>query len=273
MAVKSAQVSDSSTLRKERVIMMTLNDCPYVIKCFGEETTLGYKGETSTYNLLLEYASGGTLADRIKKTRGRGLSELEVKMHTRSILRGLSYIHGHGYVHCDLKPDNILLVPNGGNIEFSAKIGDFGLAKHEGSIPYWRGTPMYLSPEALSDNVQEAPSDIWALGCAVLEMLTGKRAWEGEKEEILRRIRAENEVPKIPNEVSEEARYFLMCCFKKDPICRLPSELLLRHPFLIDGMNCDDLFSRNLFYYSSSSDENGARLLKLIIQFVLPYLE
>lgn len=70
---------------------------------------------------------------------------------------------------------------------------------------------MYLSPETLMDNVQEAPSDVWALGCIVLEMLTGKPAWDGEKGvEILRRIEAaEMELPKIPAELSEEAKDFL----------------------------------------------------------------
>ncbi|GFP90021.1 mitogen-activated protein kinase kinase kinase anp1 [Phtheirospermum japonicum] len=100
-AVKSADVSVSSSLRHEKESMSHLKGCPYVIQCFGEETTIGDDGVTG-YNLLLEYGSGGTLADRIKKLQR--LPEGEVRAHTRSILRGLSHIHGLGYVHCDLKP-------------------------------------------------------------------------------------------------------------------------------------------------------------------------
>ncbi|GFP93565.1 mitogen-activated protein kinase kinase kinase 3 [Phtheirospermum japonicum] len=138
MAVKSAEVSVAGTLLVEREIMSNLKVCPYVIQCFGEETTMGYNGDLA-YNILLEYGSGGSLADRIRKSGGNGLSEQEVKKHTRSILRGLKHINGMGYVHCDLKPGNILLVPNdtgkGGNIdsiEFRAKIGDFGLGQEAG---------------------------------------------------------------------------------------------------------------------------------------------
>ncbi|KAK6147857.1 hypothetical protein DH2020_018769 [Rehmannia glutinosa] len=239
MAVKSAEVSVSSTLQKEMEIMRNLNMCPYVINCFGEETTMGENG-VMTYNLLLEYGSGGTLADRIKKS---GLPELEVRAHTRSILRGLNHVHGIGYVHCDLKPHNILLVPNsgrGGKTEFRAKIGDFGLAKRVKQSrkrkleePYWRGTHMYLSPEAVIDSVQEAPSDVWAVGCIVLEMLTGKPAWDGEKAgDILAKIGAANELPKIPNDISKEARDFLKRCFVRKSMYRFTCEMLLNHPFV-----------------------------------------
>ncbi|KAI7984993.1 Myosin light chain kinase 3 [Camellia lanceoleosa] len=94
------------------------------------------------YNLLL-------------KSGGCGFPESDVRYYARSILRGLNHIHQCGYVHCDLKPENILLVPNttGSGTKFKAKIGDFGLRKRAKQIkkrrldPYWRGTPMYLSPE------------------------------------------------------------------------------------------------------------------------------
>ncbi|KAK6120907.1 hypothetical protein DH2020_045348 [Rehmannia glutinosa] len=275
MAVKSAEVSVSGTIQKEKEVMSNLNVCPYLIKCFGEETTMGENG-VMAYNLLLEYGSGGTLADRIKKSGSNGLPELEVKMHTRSILSGLNHIHDLGYVHCDVKPDNILLVRNaesGGITEFRAKIGDFGLAKKEKQSkkrklePCWRGTLRYLSPEAVIDYVQEAPCDVWAIGCIVLEMLTGKPPWEGEKtEDILAKIRAGNELPKIPNEISNEARDFLKCCFVRKSIYRLNCEMLLNHPF-IEDLDSDDLYksdddlSDDLFAYElddGSEDDSSS---------------
>ncbi|GFP88966.1 mitogen-activated protein kinase kinase kinase anp1 [Phtheirospermum japonicum] len=233
MAVKSAEASVSSTLRDEKEIMSRLKGCTFIIRCYGEETTIGDNG-VMAYNLLLEYGSGGTLADRIKKQWR--LSEVEVRAHTRSLLRGLSHIHGLGYVHCDLKPENTLLVPSCGE----------GLSKKSSNkrrklteACHWRGTPMYLSPESVTGFAQEAPSDIWALGCVVLEMLTGKRPWEGEKEEILTRIGAEKELPKIPDWISEDAWDFLMCCFEREPGQRLTAELLLDHPFVDASCNYD----------------------------------
>ncbi|CAI9766174.1 unnamed protein product [Fraxinus pennsylvanica] len=251
MAVKSAEVSVSGSIQKEREVLSNVKGCPNIIRCFGEETTMGENG-VMAYNLLLEYGSGGTLADRIKKLGGKGLSESEVRVYARSILQGLNHIHGIGYVHCDLKPDNILLVHSGRRTrvsEFRAKIGDFGLAKRaQGNKkrklePYWRGTPRYLAPEAVVDNVQEFPSDIWAFGCIVLEMLTGKPPWDGEKEsnaeDILCKIKDGHELPKIPSEISKEARNFLKGCFVRKPMFRLTAEMLLNHPFL-EGLDEDE---------------------------------
>lgn len=251
MAVKSAEVSVSGSIQKEMEALSNLKGCCNIIRCFGEETTVGDNG-VMAYNLLLEYGSGGTLADRIKKSGSDGLPEFEARVYAKSILRGLNHIHGSGYVHCDLKPDNILLVGNArreGDVEFRAKIGDFGLAKRAKQSKkrklelYWRGTPMYLSPEAVIDNVQEAPSDVWALGCIVLEMLTGKPPWDAKKElkaeEILSKIGAGHELPKIPNGISKEARDFLKGCFVRKSMYRLTSEMLMNHPF-VEGLDEDD---------------------------------
>ncbi|KAL0425164.1 UNVERIFIED_CONTAM: Mitogen-activated protein kinase kinase kinase [Sesamum radiatum] len=253
MAVKSAEVSVSGSIQKEREVLSNVKGCSDVIRCFGEETTMGGNG-AMVYNLLLEYGSGGTLADRIKKAGGDGLPEFEAKVFARCMLRGLNHIHGKGYVHCDLKPDNILLVPdarNKGFTEFRAKIGDFGLAKRAKQSkkrklePYWGGTPMYLSPEAVMDNVQEPPSDIWALGCVVLEMLTGKPPWDDDQkeldaEEILKKIGEGRESPKVPDGISKEARDFLKRCFVRKSMYRLTAEMLLNHPF-VGGLNDDDV--------------------------------
>lgn len=247
MAVKSAEVSVSGSIQKEREVHNNIKGCPYIIRCFGDETTTGQNG-AMIYNLLLEYGSGGTLAERIKNS---GLNEFEVRNHTRSMLRGLLCIHTIGYVHCDMKPDNVLLVPNSreGSTEFKVKIGDLGLAKRENQSkkrrlePYWRGTPMYLSPEAVADNVQECPADIWALGCIVLEMLTGKPPWDREDdmdaEDVLRKIGGGHELPKIPGNLSKEAKDFLKGCFVRNPRYRWTAEMLLNHSF-VDGLIDDD---------------------------------
>ncbi|GJV73634.1 mitogen-activated protein kinase kinase kinase 17-like protein [Tanacetum coccineum] len=118
------------------------------------------------YNLLFEFASGGTLADVIKMSHGKGLLEVDVKRYARSILKGLSHVHKRGYVHCDLKPENILTVPNKNSDGFIDKVGDLGLAKRVKQVKkkdpgrYWRGNPLYLSPEAVISGVQKPPADI-----------------------------------------------------------------------------------------------------------------
>lgn len=113
-----------------------------------------------------------------------------------------------------VKPENILLVSTkrgGTDTEFAAKIGDFGQAKKaeknekRKSDPYFRGTDLYMTPESVVDHVQEVPSDTWALGCRVFEMLTGKPVWdlkpETTIEELLRKTG--DELPKIPRRMGK----------------------------------------------------------------------
>ncbi|KAL6223202.1 hypothetical protein ACLB2K_006591 [Fragaria x ananassa] len=77
---------------------------------------------------IQEFAAGGTIRDRIENS---ALSECEFKEFTKFVLSGLQCIHDKGYVHCDIKPDNILLVHDMDSpVDFVAKIGDFGLTKN-----------------------------------------------------------------------------------------------------------------------------------------------
>lgn len=256
MAVKSAEVSVSGSIQKEREVFIQVKACANIIQCYCDEITFGENG-TMAYNMLLEYGSGGTLADMINRSGGRGLPEFQVRCYTKSLLLGLRRIHEMGYVHCDMKPQHILLVHNNygsrarvrtgeGEIpQFRAKIGDFGLAKKEKQSKkrkleaYWRGTPRYMAPETVMDNVQDCPSDIWALGCIVLEMLTGEPPWGGSNQDltpdcILRKLGQGNETPKILTElsISKEAKDFLKGCFVRKPMYRLTAEMLLNHSFV-----------------------------------------
>ncbi|EXC57778.1 hypothetical protein L484_000226 [Morus notabilis] len=229
MAVKSSEACCSSSLKNEKRVLDTIGLCPQIIRYFGEEQSVE-KGE-EFHNLLMEYASGGSLADRVKSQGGR-LSELEIRRHTKSILKGLSFIHSKGFVHCDIKLQNILVFQNG-----AAKVADFGLAKematkvNECEI---RGTPLYMSPESVNDNVYESPCDVWALGCAVAEMATGKPVWDHKAGAsvwpLLIRIGGEEE-PAIPSDFSEEGKDFLRKCFLKDPAERWTAEMLLNHTY------------------------------------------
>ncbi|CAL5443885.1 unnamed protein product [Camellia sinensis] len=89
--------------------------------------------------------------------------------------QSLQCIHENGFVHCDLKLQNVLLCQND-----VAKIADFGLAKKSGEKIVGfelRGTPMYMPPETVVAGQQEAAADVWALGCLVAEMVAGTPPW------------------------------------------------------------------------------------------------
>ncbi|KAL3722128.1 hypothetical protein ACJRO7_034483 [Eucalyptus globulus] len=249
MAVKSCDAALSSSLRHERRVLSELGECPRIVRCFGHSLTAERSGE-ELYNVLLEYAAGGSLADSMK-SRGKLLSEPEIRRHTRSILEGLEFVHSKGFVHCDVKLQNILVFPSGGE---EVKIADFGLAKRAGERlskggkqggVEWRGTPMYMAPESVKRNEYEPPADVWALGCAVVEMATGRLPWGSRVESnayaLMIRIGVGDEIPEIPEGLSEQGKDFLMKCFAKNPKKRWTARMLLKHPFLaVDCLNSDE---------------------------------
>ncbi|KAF9623044.1 hypothetical protein IFM89_036180 [Coptis chinensis] len=231
MAVKSASQAKSSMLQKEREILCDLSDSPRILRCLGDDTTLE-NGEM-VYNVFLELASRGNLAELVKKSGGK-MKESYVGHYTKSILEGLCYIHERNYVHCDIKLQNILVCSCS-----DIKIGDFGLAKKVGEKKSFglSGTPLYMSPESIARDEHETPSDIWALGCVVLEMITGKPAWrcgvDTDVSALLFRIGFSDELPEIPEEISAEGKDFLRKCLVRDPTKRWTAEMLLSHPFVI----------------------------------------
>lgn len=228
MAVKVAEVSEQKKLTpliNEGQMLSEFQDCPFVIKYYGDEWSYIDKKPIS-FNLLLEFAAGGTIGDRIEKS---GLTESEVKEFTESILKSLQFIHDKGYMHCDLKPHNILLVPDmTSNADFVAKIADFGLTKRAQDMYSRQGTTIYWPPETVLSNIQGKPSDIWALGCVVLEMLTGNLRPCKTSEDLSSWVSN----PIIPSHLSEEAKDFLSKCLDINDSTRFTAERLLTHSFL-----------------------------------------
>ncbi|KAM5570028.1 hypothetical protein ABKV19_017176 [Rosa sericea] len=238
MAVKVAEVSDPKkvdALFTEAKLLSLFQDCPFVINSFGEQWTYKSHHNSFSFNLLLEFAAGGTIRDRIQISAS-GLSECEIKEFTKSVLSGLQCIHDKGYVHCDIKPDNILLVHDmTSHVDFVAKIGDFGLTKSAQNEYSRQGTARYLPPETVISNIQGKPSDIWALGCLVLEMLTGT-LWPCKTSEDLGGWVSN---PIIPSHLSEEAKDFLAKCLDIDASKRFTAERLLTHSFLMSKQNVE----------------------------------
>jgi len=120
----------------------------------------------------MPYVEGESLRDRLERERALALDEaLRI---TREVADALDYAHGHGIVHRDIKPENILLSGR------HALVADFGIARavgmdHLTSTGMAIGTPDYMSPEQkTADRQIDARTDIYALGCVVHEMLTGK---------------------------------------------------------------------------------------------------
>lgn len=100
----------------------------------------------------------------------------------------MDFVYKNGVVLCDIKPQNVLLAPDETGL-LVAKIADFGLAKstfNDLEIGV-RGTAMYLAPASIVDEIQLHPSDVWALGCVVLNMLTRRPTWKLNLDEGIRK--------------------------------------------------------------------------------------
>ncbi|MCD7462706.1 hypothetical protein HAX54_049168, partial [Datura stramonium] len=216
---------------------------PSIIRCFG--ANLSFEDGVIHYNLILEYASSGSLA--VVFHNCNSLSESQVKKQTKNVLLGLSHIHNTRIIHCDIKLGNILLV----GTDETANIADFrlsmtleqGMNQKQGLI---RGTTSYMTPESVLNAEYGPPVDIWALGCTFYELITGTPLWESDSgsqqdadDDVLDKI--EFEEPKIHNpKLSNEAQDFLKRCLVKNPSSRWTADMLLNHPFLLNSSNVVD---------------------------------
>ena len=147
-------------------------DHPHVIKVYD------FEADDEGLCLVMEYAPGGSLADRLRDGPLSIDDFLRIAIDAAS---GLGAIHEQlQAVHRDIKPSNILLDGNG-----RAKIGDLGLAQAPGGwsqrsvldtqARFHPGTPQYMSPEQEREYAYlQPPSDVYGLGCVYFEMLTGR---------------------------------------------------------------------------------------------------
>ncbi|KAL4204678.1 hypothetical protein AMTRI_Chr01g111110 [Amborella trichopoda] len=221
-AVKSATCNNEEFLESlEREIQVLKNlDCPFIVRYLGQ-----CNDKERRLNIFMEYMDGGDLS--ALSMRCKGLPELAIKAYMTSILRGLQYLHGNGIIHCDIKAKNVLLGFLG-----DVKLADFGAAKRVSSelCDIHAGTLGWMAPEIFRRREQGIPSDIWSLGCTVVEMATGK-------------------VPELSPEklkltgISACGLDFLEKCFIREPSKRWTASQLLHHPFLASVHSNETLFS------------------------------
>ncbi|KAL0578727.1 mitogen-activated protein kinase kinase kinase [Marasmius crinis-equi] len=198
---------------------------------------LGYEENSKCLSIFMEYVSGGTIRSCLTR---HGAFEHETTKHFMTqILEGLSYLHGRGVIHRDLKGDNILVETSG-----VCKISDFGISKQGDDIDgraftEMRGTVNWMAPEVLErrEGGYDSKVDIWSIGCVLLEMWTAKSPWEGQALfTLLLKVAREKLPPPLPLDIklSDEALDFRRQCFIDDPISRRSAAELLSHPYLLD---------------------------------------
>src|SRR6185295_6555174 len=209
---------------REARILAALNH-PNICAIYGLEDADGLRF------LTLEFVDGETLGQKLAKLQGSsGLPVDEVLALALQIAEALEAAHDKGIVHRDLKPANVTITPDG-----VVKVLDFGLAKPASaeaseSDPIGGtqagvilGTAAYMSPQQARGQVVDKRADIWAFGCVVYEMLTGRVAFGGEtvSDTIGKILEREPDWSALPAATPASIRRLLRRCLAKDPKQRL----------------------------------------------------
>jgi Tol biopolymer transport system component len=217
--------------RREAQVLAALNH-PHIAAIYGIEEANGQRF------LVLELVEGETLAARIAKGP---LPVDEALAIAREIAEGLQSAHDKGIIHRDLKPANIALTPHD-----RVKVLDFGLAKATdtatttGAIDQLNsptvtspamltgmgvilGTAAYMSPEQARGRAADKRSDVWAFGCVLYEMLTGRRPFEGDdvSDTLAAVLKSDPAWDALPSTIPPSVRSLLEACLVKNPSERI----------------------------------------------------
>jgi serine/threonine protein kinase/Tol biopolymer transport system component len=216
--------------RREAQVLASLNH-PHIGAIYGLEEA------NSQQFLVLELVAGESLNKRI--ARG-AIPVAEALVIARQIAEAIEVAHEKGVIHRDLKPANIALTRDG-----NVKVLDFGLAKAmeppSGTpidlansptitspammtgVGMILGTAAYMSPEQSRGHTVDKRTDIWAFGCVLYEMLTGRAAFAGETiaDTIAAILEREPDFSKLPATTPPGVRRLLQRCLAKDPKRRL----------------------------------------------------
>jgi serine/threonine-protein kinase len=217
----SGNLERLTRFRNEARILASLNH-PNIASIYGLEEVDGKQF------IVMELVEGETLSKRVKIAGPAAPSEaLQI---CGQVAAALEAAHAKGIIHRDIKPANIIVSAEG-----RAKVLDFGLAKTvEGAPPGGDidsvtalgravGTPSYMSPEQSRGKPVDARTDIWALGCVLFEMLTGKKAFAGEthSDVLVAVLSQEPSWGTLPKTTPPAVRRLLERCLEKDPSSRI----------------------------------------------------
>ncbi|KAI1149200.1 Serine/threonine-protein kinase ATG1 [Nemania diffusa] len=251
--------------------------------------------ESSTHiNLIMEYCELGDLSLFIKKrdklithpatcdlarkypsVPGAGLNEVVIRHFLKQLASALQFLREGNFVHRDIKPQNLLLLPSVAYRESNRqsrpilgasqdslipavglqslpmlKLADFGFARVLPSTSLAEtlcGSPLYMAPEILRYERYDAKADLWSVGTVAFEMISGKPPFRASNHvELLRKIEGNNDNIKIPKEVqvTSDLKALIRALLKRNPVERMSFENFFSHDVIADpipGLVEDDL--------------------------------
>eukprot|EP01059_Diplonema_ambulator_P035588 TRINITY_DN842_c1_g4_i1.p1 TRINITY_DN842_c1_g4~~TRINITY_DN842_c1_g4_i1.p1 ORF type:complete len:1500 (+),score=407.92 TRINITY_DN842_c1_g4_i1:62-4561(+) len=228
----SKRSAEIDKIKKEIDFIRTLRHSNIV-----EYKACTYDADSATIHIFMEYAVGGSLTSLVRRCTER-LGEEVIRLYMLHILTGLSYLHGKGVVHRDIKGENILLDSAG-----TAKLADFGCAiqtkaTQASAIGTLVGSPYWMAPEVIQSKGYGCKADIWSVGCTAIEALNGGHVPWKEFDTVFAAMYHISHVCDPPNnrptDLSPLCESFLELCFERDTKKRATAEDLLGHPWVAD---------------------------------------
>lgn len=210
-----------------------LTGCETLSACQDHHHIIGYiehgkiGGELA---LVLEYVEGENL--KLRMATGDPVLAENIAQVLIDFAEALEVVHDRGYMHLDIKPENVLLTRNG-----RLKLIDFDLARPIPNPPRKLdknpGTPHYMSPEQLAREPVDHRADIWAYGVSAYELLTHRKPFPGDSADSVFRAQRDRSdfIPprRLNPDIPPALERILMRCLEQDPAMRYPSMSVLTH--------------------------------------------
>lgn len=228
-------------------------------------TTFDFGFDRERLFIVMEYVDGPELKQLISS--GEKINITQALDLLKQACRGLEYAHQQGFVHCDIKPQNMLLTTN--NV---LKITDFGISRaldtvtrEEQADVVW-GSPMYISPEQAAGRAPSPATDIYSLGVVAYELLTGRLPFEADDAaELTRMHRMEipSNLTQINRHIPSDLSQIILRCLEKEPAERFKSaqqlENALGYVDLTKGGASESVSNKPLIFHNEGIKESETK--------------
>ena len=211
----------------------------------------------NTLCMVMEYADGGDLYQKIKENRKSQIlfEESDIWRIFIQLVKGLKALHELNILHRDLKSANVFLMKDG-----SVKLGDLNVSKvFRKNMGYTQtGTPYYASPEVWNDKPYDTKSDIWSMGCVLYEMTALKPPFRAKNMEGLYKKVIEGNFIRIPSKFTNDLYKIIQILLQVKPEKRPSCAEILQNPIILKRIE----FFKN---YAGEDVSEDQALLKTII--------
>ena len=241
------QTQKVHTILAERNIMRRIEH-PFIVNLL-----FAFQSATKFY-LGLEYIAGGELYGLMRREPVMPISQ--VRLYVAELALAIEHLHRNGIVYRDIKPENILIAPDG-----HLKLTDFGLSKDISKTKCtstFCGTAEFMPPEIVEKKFYTFSVDWWELGVLTYEMLFGRNPFhDANRTKMFTKICTRD--PVFPGNVDPNVKDFIMKLLTKNPAERGSLRKLRDHPFW-NGLNFDDVLAKRVTpeYIPSINDPRDA---------------